>query len=422
MKRFPALAILYYGFTIIIGVILVFYFLSYGTTNKTSKALIKYAEDNKYFEMTQLLSVYQNEDAVLTQTLEDGTSFAIYEVDATYSKTVDDTTKYYVEKGYMGLITNPGSKWVRSEYEDSDGRTINNFGLSFTGLDKENNTINYEYRIGYVSGETYASDSEEATIKNRWYSYETCKFYYFMIGDVVFEENNFASVSSFSFVNADKSVAQTVTFDSPLTLTSDFFTKVSEFNTKYNQMIDDGTSNSDINSYVDEYNNTMTSAGYSMTSYQTLVKYVPLQNALKIIGYFLIILVIGDFLVGKHHIIHLFQRLFGKGAKASKDIPDYMDSYDVNVVFKAIVPNGYNKIINIKYVSEAGDSKNFELKPSNNFEAEDRIKNGIYQNPTFDCEGLKCIDIPSSINIKGFKYYQEFKFEEKKEENSKESE
>ncbi len=410
MKRFPALAILYYGFTVIIGVILVFYFLTYSATNKTSKTLTSYANESKFFEMTQLLSVYQDKEVVLENTLEDGTKFAIYRVDATYSKTVDNSTKYYVEKGYMGLITNPGESWNRSEYSDNDGVTHNNFGLKFNGTSSTGEAKTYNYRIGYVSGEKYESTTEENAIKNRWYSYETCKFYFFMVGDVEFEENNLESISSFSFVNADSSVSSTVNFDTPLTLTGTFFEKMTEFNTNYNKLIDDSASNDVIENYVDNMDNEITKLGFSKTNYSELVKYVPLQNVLKIVGYFLVILIIGDFLVGKHHIIHLFARIFGKSKKATNETPEYMDDYEVNVTFKANVESDVKSVITITYISESGNEVTFTLSPSNSYEETKRIKNGNYMNPKIECSDLSCSDVPSTLAIKGFKYYQEFKF------------
>lgn len=413
MKRFPALAILYYGFTVIIGAILVFYFLTYGATNKMSKELTKYAEDSKFLEMTQLLSVYQDPNVVLEQTLDDGTKFAIYQVDATYSKTVDDKTYYFCEKGYMGLITNPGKNWVRDEYQDNDGATRNNFGLSFACTNTNGVNVTYNYRIGYVDGEKYASDKEESIIKNRWYSYETCKFYYFMIGDEVFEEYGLSSISGFSFVNANSSTSSTITFNSPLTLTSNFFTKMTEFNTKYNQMVLDSVNDSEINSYVDSFNNEIESLNYTTSNYSSIVKYVPLQNTLKIVGYFLVILIIGDFLVGKHRIIHLFARVFKKNTSPKNAIPEYMDDYEVNVTFKANVDQNESANITINYVSENGNSVSFNLTKSNNYEETKRIKNGTYINPHIEAIDLVCEDVPSQLIIKGFKYYQEFTFSKK---------
>ncbi len=416
MKRFPALAILYYGFTVIIGAILVFYFLSFGTTNKTSKLLTKYAEESKHFDMTRLLSVYQNPNVILEQTLDDGTKFSVYEVDATYSKTIDEKNYYLTEKGYMGIITNPGDNWNRKEYQDNDGVYHNNFGLVFNGTNTSGESISYTYRIGYVESETYESDTIKNTIKNRYYSYETCQFYYFMIGDSVFEENNLASISSFSFVNANSEVSSTIDFLSPLTLTSDFFNYMAEFNTTYNNYVitsesDSTISDSTIQAYVDETNLKIVEAGYFKTNYAEVVKYVPLQNVLKIVGYFLAILIIGDFLVGKHRIIHFFAKLFGKKSP-SNNVPEYMDTYEVNVTFKA---NGIvdDSEIKIRYFSESGNELIFNLNKGNNFEDTKRIQNGTYTNPIIESRDYICDDLPSSLTIKGFKFYQEFTFRKK---------
>ena len=135
-----------------------------------------------------------------------------------------------------------------------------------------------------------------------------------------------------------------------------------------------------------------------------------MQNALKIVGYFLAILIIGDFLVGKHRIIHLFAKIFKKNKSPKNAIPEYMDDYSVNVTFKAIVGEGENANIVISYVSESGNLIKFNLTKSNNYEETKQIKNGTYINPQIETTEFVCEDVPSSLTIKGFKYYQEFTF------------
>ena len=125
------------------------------------------------------------------------------------------------------------------------------------------------------------------------------------------------------------------------------------------------------------------------------------------------ILIIGDFLVGKHRIIHLFARLFKKNASPKNAIPEYMDDYEVNVTFKANVDQNESANITINYVSENGNSISFNLTKSNNYEETKRIKNGTYINPHIEATGLTCEDVPSQLIIKGFKYYQEFTFSKK---------
>lgn len=413
MKRFPVLSILYYGFTIIIGIVLAFYFLAYGETVKVANTLSDYSSDNNYYGIVRLLSVYQNPEAVLTGELTDGTDYAVYEVDTTYSVSDEDSnTYYYLEKGYMGIINNLGDGWDRSDYTDGDGVTDNNFGLLFNGINEGGEAVSYTFRIGYYSDNTDdISDDELTVIQNRYYSYQTAGFYYFMIGDQVFEEYGFSEVSSFTFVNGDESQYETVS-SLNWNLESDFFTTVESFNTSYNNLIANGGTSDDINTLSDKFLETYNNTSYSVSNYSEVVKYVQLQSILKILAYFLIIYIIGDFLVGKHRIIHLFARIFGKNkGKALEEVPEYMQDYEVNVIFKAIVSSEYNKEITIKYQSEANDEVVFHLKASEGYETSKRIKNGLYSHPEIICEGLKCVDVPSTINVKGFKFVQEFEFE-----------
>lgn len=419
MKRFPVLSILYYGFAVIFGVILTFYWFAYGESSKVAKSLADNSSKNNYYDITRLLSVYQNPSPVLeVKSLADGTTFSVYEVDTTYSKKEDDTTSYYLEKGYMGIINNPGDGWNRETTTDVDGLPLNAFGLRFEGLNSNGDTVTYNYRIGYDASDSSLSklsDEEVSLIKNRFYSYQTAGFYYFMVGDVVFEEVGFDSITSFSFIQSDESVYETYQLENAWKLESGFFTTVSSINDEYNLAIKNKESSDELNKKAANYLTVVEEAGYSSTNYSDVVKYVQLQNVLKIIGYFLIVLILGDFLVGKHRIIHLFGSIFMKNKKSGEDdLPDYMKTYEVNVVFKAVVPLNYTKPITIKYTSDEGKVLELTLRHTNSYEDSMRIQNGLFRNPEVHADGLKCVDLPSQINVKGFKYSQEFIFENEK--------
>jgi hypothetical protein len=82
------------------------------------------------------------------------------------------------------------------------------------------------------------------------------------------------------------------------------------------------------------------------------------------VAYILIVLILGDFLVGRHYIINLFRRLFGKNkAPKIEEVDEYITPHELNTTFEASVPDNYKKEVTIKYQNEAGEQYVFNLKP-----------------------------------------------------------
>ncbi len=421
MKRFPILSILYYGFTIIFGIILAFYWFALGGQIKASDTLTKRAHAGDTKGVVSLLCGYYNETKVDTFEIENVGNVDIYEVVTTYTKTVEkevdgetkSTTYTLLEKGYMGIIYNVSDSWDREDKTDSDGKTYNRFGVRINGVDKEANTSSYFYRIGYDST---VSDSEKSEIQNRAASYSACSFYYFMIGDRAFD--TFTQFESIDFITSDDKVAGSATFSQSYQLTSTFFSTTGTLVSEYNALaLAEKASSDNVNAVVEKFNAEYEKYDtFKQSDYQDVIKNVTLYSTLKLIAYILIILIIGDFLVGKHRIIHFFKKLFGK-EKSSFETDDvtYYNEHELNVTVEASVPEGYDKTITIKYVSESQKEIVYNLNKENEYKLTQLITSGVYNHPQIIADGLKCVDIPSELKINGLKFSikLEFIYEEK---------
>ena len=417
MKRFPVLSILYYGFTIIFGIILAFYWFALGAQIKASETLTKRAKAGDTQGVVSLLSGYYNENKVDSFEIENVGRLDIYEVVTTYTSTkeVDGTTKSYtlLEKGYMGIIYNVSDSWDREDKSDSDGKTYNRFGIRFNGVDSEGNTQSYFYRIGY---DTTVAESESSEIQNRAASYSACSFYYFLIGDRTYQ--SFTQFDSMDFITSDDKVVASQTFSESYQLTSNFFTVTGKLVTDYNNLaLNDNATSDNVNAILEVFNNSYKEyENFKTSDYQDVIKNVNLYSSLKLLAYVLIVLIIGDFLVGKHRIIHAFKKLFGKEKSKFEEVETtYYNEHELNVTVEAKVPEGYDKTITVKYVSESQKEIVYNLNKDNEYKLTQLITSGVYNHPEIIADGLKCVDVPSELKINGLKYSVklEFNYEEK---------
>ena len=417
MKRFPVLSILYYGFTIIFGIILAFYWFALGAQIKASETLTKRAKAGDTQGVVSLLSGYYNETKVDSFEIENVGNVDIYEVVTTYTSTkeVDGTTKSYtlLEKGYMGIIYNVSDSWDREDKSDSDGKTYNRFGIRFNGVDKEGNTSSYFYRIGY---DTTVAESESSEIQNRAASYSACSFYYFLIGDRAYQ--SFTQFDSMDVITSDDKVVASQTFSKSYQLTSNFFTVTGKLVTDYNALaLNDNATSDNVNAILEVFNLSYKEyENFKTSDYQDVIKNVNLYSSLKLLAYIVVVLIIGDFLVGKHRIIHAFKKLFGKEKSKFEEVEStYYNEHELNVTIEAKVPEGYNKTITVKYVSESQKEIVYNLNKDNEYKLTQLITSGVYNHPQVIADGLKCVDIPSELKINGLKYSVklEFNYEEK---------
>ncbi|MCR5786576.1 MAG: hypothetical protein K6G28_02595 [Acholeplasmatales bacterium] len=419
MKKFSFLSVIYYGFAVIIGLALAFYFFAYGSQMKVADTMKARAEAGDTLGVTRLITGFQNDDAIYDSELSDGSHLAIYEVVTTYTtENNDGNKKVLIEQGYMGILLNPTDEWNRKDYTNADGLKFNKFGVSFDYIKNDGTIDSYLYRIGYMENDPTLDESEATIVQNRFYSYQTCGFYYFQFGKHSFEALNAKTLNKLTLTNSNGE-ASSISLDlSNLNLslnydeatTSKFMKETSPFINTYNEKVLDNANDNDLNKLTQEFVENDYSFGKSDSA--DVTKNVTLFNVLKILGYAAIILIIGDTLVGKHLIIIFFMRLFGKKSNAPRanEASEYMTDYEVNTTISASVPVNYSKTITIKYISETNDEIVFDLKKSEGYSKTLRIHNGQYSHPEIIAEGLTCADIPSLLNVRGLTYKVKFEF------------
>lgn len=145
--------------------------------------------------------------------------------------------------------------------------------------------------------------------------------------------------------------------------------------------------------------------GYKLADVSGIITKARILTVVQVVCYFLVIFVIGDFLVGKRRIMSLCSRLFGKNNKKNKSEDVVINNdYEVNVVCSANVPFGYKDKISVVYGKENGEKMLFELDYSHNYKMAKRYKNGEYEFLALNANGLHLIKTNKKINVRGYRF------------------
>ncbi len=144
--------------------------------------------------------------------------------------------------------------------------------------------------------------------------------------------------------------------------------------------------------------------GFLVYDNSSISKKGTIWTIVQIVIYALVILIVGDLLVGKRRIIALFSRLFGKRKPKEKDEVEINNDYEVNVVCTAFVPVGYTDKVSVLYTKDNGDKMIFELDANHNYKLAKRFKNGKYEFQGLEAKGLHLIRTNRTINVRGYRF------------------
>lgn len=152
----------------------------------------------------------------------------------------------------------------------------------------------------------------------------------------------------------------------------------------------------------DKYSDT----GYKIADFSSIITKAKVMAVVQVVIYFLIIFIIGDFIVGKRHILNLYYKLFGKNKKGKTEEDEIVinNEYEVNVVCEARVPVGYKDKISVVYGKATGEKMLFELDSLHNYKMAKRYINGEYEFLGLEAQGLHLIKTNKKINVRGYRF------------------
>ena len=146
-----------------------------------------------------------------------------------------------------------------------------------------------------------------------------------------------------------------------------------------------------------------------------------------ILVYFIWIYILGDFLVGKHYIIRFFKWLIRKIRHKNTEEPIfenkqvYGKDYYCQLSFLLNVEDNCETNISIKYHNE-NDEIEMIFTKDNDYKIQRRVHAGEYVNAWLECPGYQAINLPKTLNVRGYKMKVEVTLERIPDEILKEEE
>ena len=169
---------------------------------------------------------------------------------------------------------------------------------------------------------------------------------------------------------------------------------------KLGKAYDQETLVENINKWLEDYEYGVSNAGANITNGRIMWKTI-----IQIVIYFAVVLIIGDFLVGKHYIVYIFQKIFKKNKhQVTKEEENINNDYNVNVEIYAYVPVGYDQDVYVKYVKDEENVIEVTLRHSTGYKHVERFQNGIYKLDTIKAEGLHQMKPVRELKVRGFKF------------------
>lgn len=408
--------VVYYVLAIAFGVILVITLPYIVLNNKLTKQMNDHLENGEFVDAMHLIGCYYDSEIAYHYEKDDiqlvlfrATPFVdtVYETKDEQGNDISVTAQETLELGYFGFLCN-----VKKIYNVDSSYEAEGYENKTALLVNDNTKINI---LDYDNSQDGKIDSILTLING---SYIT-----FTISNEDVDE-----IKKIDFIDREgKNFLSLDTKDNLLNFEHEFFVEFKKFVPRYNELIKNNVLSSipeeeilkeqgeleEIASTIIENN-----PGFTVGKYDNAIKDAQFSSYLFSILYLLGVLIVGDLLVGKKITIKIIKiilrpviNLFPKKKKTeenSQELYDYYSQFIVNIENTS----GLEQIINVT-LSRNESNEIFELTKENGYLAKRRIHAGIYEKIEFTCDGYKVLNLPETLEVKGFK--TELKLEIEKE-------
>ncbi len=370
------LKIIYYGFTFGIGILLAFVLPGLKYYEKLAYEMEYRLNNEKYSEAMCLIGGYYDENIAYQEAFDDESGIVLFRAATLIDSPTDSKQQYHMHEAYAGFLYCVDDKYLVDRLEDNE--TV----LKVT--DADDNIFDIEL-LNEDTNEDEIYDTI-TTLKNGG------SYVYFEIPKEVTN-----TISKLEFYDREKKLFKEITVS--LNFNHDFYETVKEFIEVYN--INSGDSK--LNELNDEI-----LKKYVIGSYGDIKSQAETDATIFVLVYFIWIYILGDLLVGRRWIIKFFKWIYRKIRK-KKDEPTeeekdniYGSDYFTQLVVKVNAPIECISPITISYSNEAYQFS-IVLSHDEGYEGKARVHAGSYMNARLECDGYKAIDLPSVLNVRGFK-------------------
>lgn len=402
--------VVYYVLAIAFGVILVLTLPYILLNSQLTKEMNDNLENGEFVDAMHLIGCYyDSEIAYLYEDTQQDIQLVLFRatpfIDTTYTK-VDEAgnetqvvSQETLEIGYFGFLNNVNEKYNVSSADEID-----------TYENQTKLVVNDEVNIFLLDYDESQNGKADTILTLLTGSYVT-----FSISTSQVDE-----IENLSFVDKEGkvffSVNTTNSSYGKLDFNHKFFNEFNNFVPRYNEL---AKSKALQTLTAEEFTKEevelekiageiiKSNEGYRVGNYTGSLKASQTKSYIITIFYFLGVFILGDILVGKRMTIKIIKTIFRPIVKAfskKKNEEEQKENYDYfsQVIITLKVPTNFElnpKLILIRKEKE----EVFEFTKDTEYISKRRIHAGIYENIRFECDEYKVLNLPESIEVKGFK-------------------
>ncbi|MGM9971736.1 MAG: hypothetical protein ACI35W_04945 [Anaeroplasmataceae bacterium] len=314
--------IIYYVAMVVVGVLFMMSFSMVQIENTYVKLVNNAINSDNYTDILGLYTSFGNSQAVYSKDIDD-TKIRVFETASVRDRTENDNTYGYLDFEYSIFIASSTAK--ANDQQTEEGKEYNKKGFKIGDF--------VYYANGFENGMILSSDDP---------NYEACHNIYGDYNNLLVDTsslniiqyvipydfiNTYASVTSFDKIEIlDATGASYATIEGTFNYDSTFFTEIKSLKDVHN----DASKNNKTDEF-DEYYNTWKTTYNSTSSHVTAYSQGDVFKAgfyvklvLMVVAYIIIMLIIGDILVGKKRIIDFFRNISNKSK--SKDVNEPIEA------------------------------------------------------------------------------------------------
>ncbi|MGM9968806.1 MAG: hypothetical protein ACI35S_00250 [Anaeroplasma sp.] len=387
------LKIVYYVFTFGLGIVLVLVLPGIFFYENLALEMEKSLNEARYSDAMKLIGGYYDEEYVYQSDFIDGSGVVIFKAATLFVNEDEDATQTYnIQESYAGFLYKSKNNYLVKRTDNNQTKII------VTDLD--GNKVDIDIL-------NYDSDGDE-----KFDTVSTLEEFSYVYFDLSIDK--ISSLNKIEFIDREGNKYQTID-NLGLDFNEQFFIELKPFIEEYN--------NNSGSELLKDYHNEFISKkdSYKMGNYGDIQSQSNKKATIIVLVYFIWIYVLGDFLVGKRYILHFFKwminKIRGKSEEPNKEIKNtYSNDYYCQLTFVLNVDNDCDINVSIKYHNE-----NFEIEmiltKDNNYEIQKRVHAGKYVNAWLECPGYQALNLPKTLDVRGYKMKVEVTLERLPNEN-----
>ena len=374
--------VVYYIFTFGLGILLALILPGTMLYETLANDMNRHLVDGEYEESMALIGGYYDSEYAYLEKYDDGSGVVMFK-----AMTIDDANDIETAQlCYAGFLFN-----VKDKYQDSCIEYTSKTNLIV------NEGLSNQYEIRLLNHDSNGDGTYD--------SIGTLVNYQYVYFEIKKDDIKESELQSLSFYDKDHNLYRKINLS--LNFDDEFFTSLVDFVKLFNRNTTEAK-----NERLSELEKEFLARDESYTKggtkgYQEAREKVNRTAGIYVVIYFVVIFILGDFLVGQHFIIRFVLFLVDKIKNHGKEENDstsspYGTDYYTQVTFKLDIDESVHSNVLVRYSSsEIGDLE-ILLSKASNYEVKKRIHAGVYTNFRLESSEVEAVDSNLDLEVRGF--------------------